>query len=83
MKHEEFMKIVKEHNKRKMNSYKDEPKSVRIRKQIEKGGHSKEEWLALERELAEYIASNPSEEELKKLDGYEECLIMICNSFKE
>ena len=47
------------------------------------GNHTNEEWLALQEELIEFIASHPSKEELAELPGCGESLAMICSAIRE
>lgn len=80
MKHEEFMEIVRRHNKEVINPT---TKGAIIRKKVLHENHTDDEWLELQRELREFIASKPSKEELAELQGCGEMLAMICSGIRE
>lgn len=82
MTHEEFMKIVREKNE--WNKHPEKwTQAEQLRERIMSGEKTKEEYLALQEELNAFIASNPSQEELKKLQGCGESLAMICSAINE
>lgn len=82
MTHEEFMKIVREKNEwyRHPERWTE---AERLRERIMSGNHTDEEYLALQEELMAFIASNPSQEELERLQGCGESLAMICSGIRK
>lgn len=55
----------------------------KLRHKIMHVNHTDEEYLALQEELKAFIASNPPEEELERLEGCGESLAMICSAIRE
>ena len=80
MEHADFMKTIRKHNNAIENPT---SKAALLRKKIMHENHSNDEWLSLQEELREFIASNPSEDELKELQGCGESLAMICKAINE
>lgn len=82
MTYEEFMKIVREKNEWKKHP-ENWTEAERLRERIMHGEKTIKQCLDLEKELIEFIAKNPSEEELAKLQGCGESISMICNAIRE
>lgn len=83
MKHEDFMKFIRKYNQNVLDIENESSQGARIRKKIMQGGYSDKEWLALQEELREFIASNPPKDEMEQLQGFGEALSMICCGIKK
>ena len=79
MNHTDFMERVRKHN----NVANPTSQGALLRKKIMHENHTNEEWLMLQEELKMFIASNPSQEEVKQLQGCGESLAMICSAINE
>lgn len=77
-----LLKNIKEYNQDREKELKSS-KAVRLRHKIMNEKHTNEEWLALQEELRAFIATNPSEDELKQLQGCGESLSMICSAINK
>ncbi len=80
MNHTSFMKAIRMYNRDKEN--KNSTAAI-LKEKILYSHHTNEEWINLQEELKDFIASNPSQEELDKLQGCGESLAMICSAINE
>ena len=81
MTHEEFMKIVREHNEWRRHPERW-TEAERLREEIMSSNKTNEEWLALQEEVREFFQSDASEEDKQLVQGYTEALSMICSAIR-
>lgn len=72
-----FIKEYKE--KYTVNDSSTTAERLRYRSSVAK---SDEEWLELEKDMDEYIASKPSESELAILHGFADMIVMRCSAIR-
>ena len=79
---DDLLENIREYNRKQEKELKSS-KAVRLRHKIMHESHTNEEWLALQEELREFIATNSSKSELEQLHGCGESLAMICSAINE
>lgn len=82
MKHETFMKAVRESNEWRKHPEKW-TEAEQLRERIVSGQKSSEEWLRLREDVRRFFQSDAFESDKKMLRGYTESLGMICSAIEE
>lgn len=82
MEHEEFMKIVREHNEWRRHPERW-TEAERLCEEIMSSQKTNEEWLALQEEVQNFFQSDASEDDKQLVRGYTESLAMVCSAIRE
>lgn len=76
----EFARFCREYNKRWNNPQTEAEKLIY---RMTHGEKTNEEYLKLQQDVREFIASDASEEDKRAVGGYTESLCMICSAIRQ